>query len=660
MGFGMGIGMRSLKDKPGGGLAFACHRAAIVRPVGSARTRWPKPLARPPRPTRPMPAAIRHPPGREDPTGLNDRRGGLARAPRWTGLLLAVLVSGCAWKPFGAPRSAAPPPRAVAPVPAAPPASAPPVAAVPSAPKGVAPAMDAPAIAARFPEPSVVYRTPGLVGDRKAFTTDVELRAAMTALATEAVSSAPPSTPAAPLVRLLAAGRSQRGVPIDALWLSIPAPGPGAAAAPARNDTKPTVMFLGQQHGDEPASAEALLVLAQQLARGPLQPLLKQINVLIVPRVNPDGALLGQRTAADGVDINRDHLLLRTPEAQAVARLVREHRPAVVVDAHEYSPYGPWLQQMSAVRRHDVLLQYAMTANVPEFVGRAAEEWFRQPLLAALERERLSVDWYHLLAGEGSARHIDMGGVAPDTSRNVNGLRHAVSLLIETRGTGLGRQHLKRRVHAQVVAATSVLNSAAQRAADLLKLRRYVDSLVGSQACQGSVVVTAERTPSEYNLTVLDPTTGADRRLAVNWHSSLLLKPLISRPRPCGYWLAADQGEAVKRLRLLGLTVQQVAERVLVRGEAYKVQTAAWRDAPARSADMDGAQPVPVELQATLIEAEAGSYFVALTQPWAHLAVAALEPDSGSSYLAHGVIDRADAVARTLVLPPAARLTAVP
>ncbi len=608
-------------------------------------------------------AATRHPPGRDDPTDASGRRGRLASTSLL--MLLAALVSGCAWKPFGAPRSPAPAPRAVSPAPAAPPASAPPVALAPTAPKAVAPTMDAPAIAARFPEPSAVYRTPGLAGDRKAFTTDAELRAAMNALATEAMpataaSTASASSPAAPLVRLLAAGRSQRGVPIDALWLSIPAPGPGAAMVPARNDNKPTVMFLGQQHGDEPASAEALLVLAQQLARGPLQPLLKQVNVLIVPRVNPDGALLGQRTAADGVDINRDHLLLRTPEAQAVARLVRDHRPAVVVDAHEYSPYGPWPQQMSAVRRHDVLLQYAMTANVPEFVGRAAEEWFRQPLLAAFERERLSVDWYHLLAGEGSARHIDMGGVAPDTSRNVNGLRHAVSLLIETRGTGMGRQHLKRRVHAQVVAATSVLNSAAQRAADLLKLRRYVDSLVGSQACQGSVVVTAERTPSEYNLTVLDPTTGADRRLAVNWHSSLLLKPLISRPRPCGYWLAADQNEAVKRLRLLGLTVQQVAERVLVRGEAYKVQTAAWRDAPARSADMDGAQPVPVELQATLIEAEAGSYFVALTQPWAHLAVAALEPDSASSYLAHGVIDRAEAVARTLVLPPAARLTAVP
>src|SRR5205814_6355951 len=53
---------------------------------------------------------------------------------------------------------------------------------------------------------------------------------------------------------------------------------------------KPTVLIVAQQHGNEPAGSEAALVMASRLAAGDLKPLLDRINVLIVPRANPDGA----------------------------------------------------------------------------------------------------------------------------------------------------------------------------------------------------------------------------------------------------------------------------------------------------------------------------------------------------------------------------------
>jgi Zinc carboxypeptidase len=508
-------------------------------------------------------------------------------------------------------------------------------------------------MAVQFPEPAVRLDTPGLAAGRSEFTTDTELQAELRALVREGSAASAQAT-----VRLLPVGASQLGVPIEALLFSR-----AADASPGeRGDGRPTVLFIGQQHGDEPAGAEALLVLARQLAQGAMPSVLAQVNVLIVPRANPDGARRAQRRTANGIDLNRDHLLLRTPEAQGLARLVRDYRPMVVVDAHEFHAFGAWPAKFGVVRAQDVLLQYAMTPNQAEFVTRASEEWFRKPLLGALERERLSADWYHTLAPDPADRHVAMGSVRPDNARNVNGLRHGVSLLIETRGIGLGRQHLQRRVHSQLVAATSVLTSAAQRAADLQKLRRFVDTDTGSQACKGQVVVEADTTPSEYTLKTLDAVSGAPRSLAVNWLSALQLRAVRSRSRPCGYWLAADQTEAALRLRMLGLNVQQLPERLSLRGEAYRVPAAAWRDAPARpdAADDSGyATPVPVELQGALIDAEAGSYFVPLTQPLALLAVAALEPDSPSSYLAHGLIDRANALARINTLPPA-RLISLP
>ncbi|WP_418319498.1 M14 family metallopeptidase [Piscinibacter sakaiensis] len=502
-----------------------------------------------------------------------------------------------------------------------------------------------PAVAARFPPPAEVYRTPGLEAGRDRFTTDGELHSWLLRLERPLDESR-----GQPAVRLLVAGSSQRGAPIEALLLSKSRDN---SAQGLRTGDRPTVMFIGGQHGDEPASTESMLVLAQQLASGPLQGVLRQVNVLIVPRANPDAALRPQRQTVNGIDLNRDHLLLRTPEARALARLVTDYRPIVVVDAHEYPAIGQWARQFGVVRRHDVLVQYAMTPNMAEFVTRASEEWFRLPLLKDLSAARLSAEWYHVLQQEPPGV-VAMGGPRPDTSRNVNGLRHAVSLLIETRGSDLGRRNLQRRVHGQVVAAASILRSAAARAGDLQKLRGFVESDISAKACKGTIVVQAAPTPSEYDLTTIDPQTGADRLISVNWQSTLQLRPARTRLRPCGYWLAANQTEAVIRLRQLGLEVLQISEPVALRGESYRVLAAAWRDLPASGAENadDGyAQPVPVDVQAEMIEAEPGSYYVPLTQPLAMLAVAALEPDSPSSYMAHGLIDGAASIARIMVVP---------
>ena len=181
---------------------------------------------------------------------------------------------------------------------------------------------------------------------------------------------------------MLPIGISQQGQPLEALVLTR---GAGTDPAALQATGRPTVLLIGQQHGDEPAASEAMLVVARELAQGLLQPLLERINVVIVPRANPDGADRGEHATASGRDMSRDHLLLDTPEAQALARLTRDYLPTVVLDAHEYTAVGPYLQKFGSVQRFDALLQFSTTANQPEFLSKADEEWFRRPLLAALK-----------------------------------------------------------------------------------------------------------------------------------------------------------------------------------------------------------------------------------------------------------------------------------
>lgn len=501
-----------------------------------------------------------------------------------------------------------------------------------------------PAVAARFPDPAVAYGTPGLGPNRRAFTTNAELAQWLQSLDN-------PGARGPTRTRLLQLGTSQRGEPILGLLATRAA---GTELVDLDKSARPTVVLIGQQHGDEPAGSEALLVISRELTQGLLEPLLDRINVVIVPRANPDGAAAGTRVTANGVDMNRDHLLLNTPEARALAQVVNDYRPILVMDAHEYTVVGRYLQKFNAIQRYDALLQYATTANYPEFLTKASQEWYHQPMVAALKAQGLASDWYYTTSTNLEDKRISMGGTQPDTGRNVNGLKNTVSLLIETRGVGIGRMHIQRRVHTQVTAIVSALRSTADRAANLEQVRSFVARDISSQACRDQVVVEAAATPTQRELDFLDPETGADRPIRVEWNSSLTLHPTKARARPCGYWLSASAADAVERLKLLGLQVMRVAEPGSALADTYREtarETGGRQDVRgtiAGDTDIVRVQVAPVR---SAIDIPAGSFYVPLGQPRANLAVAALEPDTQNSYFANHLIQELGHTARIMATP---------
>ena len=574
--------------------------------------------------------------------------------PPWPNTQASAPVSDLARPPQQAPAlpaGAGPTPPAAAealPMPAATlPETAPPVVSrsePPAAPYSAA-------VAARFPSPAVIYRTPGLDEGRTTFSTQAEIRAWLVEQSAQAQRSAGMAA------ELLTTGRSQQGQALLALILVR-----GAATDPAALESsgKPTVLLIGQQHGDEPASGEALLVMARELAQGRLQPLLERINVIIVPQANPDGAASGRRAVSNGLDLNRDHLLLNTPEAQSLARLTRDYRPTVVVDAHEYEVLGRYQETLGGVQKFDALLQYATTANLPEFLTKASEEWYRRPMLDALRVQGLSADWYHTLPEGTVGRKIAMGSVTPDNLRNVDGLKNTISLLVETRGLGIGRLHIQRRVHTHVTAMTSVLASTVQRAAELRQLRPYIDKEVAAAACRESAVVQALPTSAQHELLMLDPVTGLDRTITVEWDSALALRTVKARARPCGYLLSGDSTTAVDRLRLHGVQVQRVMEAGSLLADSYR-EASRTRGVSAGLRGAGGRPIVQLEvsLARAVVDVAVGSYYVPLNQPMANLALAALEPDTPDSYFAHQLIADPGSVARVMT-PPNLKLEDLP
>jgi len=512
------------------------------------------------------------------------------------------------------------------------------------------------AVAAWFPDPGTRYDPPGLAPGRQSFTSNAEL-----ALWLQKLAAAPPHGPTRS--KLLNLGLSQQGEPLLGLLLTQ-AKDTDIASLDASG--RPTVLLLAQQHGDEPAGAEALMVVARELAQGLLEPLLARIHVIVVPRANPDGAALGQRSTAQGTDLERDHLSLSTPEAQALATLVRDYRPLLVLDAREY-PALALQQTFDGIARHDALLSYTTTANYPPFLAKAAQQWYYEPITQALRAQGLSSAWYYEASAQPQDHGISTGSTLPDDWRNVQGLKNTVSLQVAARGSDLGRAHLQRRVHTIVTAVNSALQSTAERSAELEQVHSFVVRETRAQSCRGELVLMAAPTPAQQELVLLDPRSGAERNFKVDAPSALALRPLQKRARPCGYWLAASTERAVERLRLLGAEVLRVAEPGTLLAETYAQELSASSGADPTTPEKNGTKaaaadaaslsgpaavpPITLRLRRSVIDAPVGSYYVPLSQSLAPLISAALEPDTPFSYFSQRLVPELSALTRAMAAP---------
>jgi hypothetical protein len=221
-------------------------------------------------------------------------------------------------------------------------------------------------------------------------------------------------------VRLDVIGTTDEGRPLHLVSIGAPTP---------RSTARPTALFVGSQHGNEPAGRETSLALLRDLAFTTDPVLVRQLSeqaVLVVPTANPDGRVADTRGNSSGVDINRDHLALTQPEAQAIHTVLRDLRPDVVLDLHEYGPSVPVLYD------DEVLYLWARNLNVDAAVRdlsrTLAEEYIGKGARAA----GYTADEYGLFKA-GSTQVVQTAGDSDEgICRNAVGLRHSLGILVES------------------------------------------------------------------------------------------------------------------------------------------------------------------------------------------------------------------------------------
>jgi hypothetical protein len=353
---------------------------------------------------------------------------------------------------------------------------------------------------------------------------------------------------ASPRVTYRTIGQSTEGRALHLVRVGFPrAPSNDAIAEGA------SVLIIATQHGNEPAGREMALALLRDLAFTRDAALVEQLagtTVLFIPTANPDGRVADRRGNAPGVDINRDHIGLATPEARAMAAVMRDFRPDLVVDAHE---------RPGAVGQ-DMQLLWPRNLNVDDAVWALSREMVRDYVWKDLEQRSYTVGLYGPDPGPPGAA----GDENETILRNTAGLRHHLSMLAESAGGESARS----RVEAHLAAAHAALRFHRERLQDVA--RAVTDAPARKEAAG------AARSEPFF-------LSGADYRPPAPGE--------VLDPPPCGYRLTAPQAQALApQIELFPLRVEATGGggAFLPMAQPLKTVIPLLADARARASVVDG------------------------------------------------------------------------
>ena len=238
---------------------------------------------------------------------------------------------------------------------------------------------------------------------------------------------------------------------------------------PQRGRKKPLVFIYAQQHGNEPSGKEAALLLCREFAQGKHNDLLKRVDVMIVPQVNPDGSEKGVRRNANNADLNRSHILLDQPETAALHAVFRRYLPEVTLDVHEYNDYQRSRVWAGFVRAIDENLGALTNPNFSPALKRFAVDTIMQETGALVRKNGFTFHRY-LVGGPPEQRRFRYSTAAINDGRNSMGAYHSLSFILEGRRYGDLTTKLAHRTQAQRAAILGFIRSVARHPDRILSL----------------------------------------------------------------------------------------------------------------------------------------------------------------------------------------------
>ncbi len=473
----------------------------------------------------------------------------------------------------------------------------------------------------------------------------------------------------------------------------------GVSSPEKLSRAKPTVLIFASQHGNEQSGKEAALRLCRDLSVGELRPLLKSLNFLILPQANPYGNSFDKRVNEQGLDLNRDHVKLESPETRAIHRVFRAWMPEVTLDLHEKGDdyYRVSLGCVSNVNISASIQEFSRSVILEEVEKSLAKS--RVTFHEYLVTEEMGVN----TAAGANLRPEELAGREEMTrysttdlndGRNSLGIYETLSFIQEC-ASRHDLATLEERTRWQYLGARSLSEAVARHSAEVLSLVRgrraaLLESAKSGQPA-GEVVLRMDfaRNEKQPTLTIRqferaespvrgilkvdkkagDPVLASDlapspapreykvmTEVIKNWFPGVEARLSVSRPQ--GYIIPAVHGEVVECLLAHGIEVGLLARDVNLNVEAYLVREVA-------PAEHDYLPPVKIEVEKRVqsILAKKGDYYVSCAQPAANVIPCLLEPQSDYGlirYRSFGLVPEAGNVFAVFRVAEPANLSVIP
>jgi len=442
------------------------------------------------------------------------------------------------------------------------------------------------------------------------------------------------------LVQQLTTTAEGRGV-----YMVILGDPPTATPGTAWFSGKPTVFIVQNVHGGELSGREGGLLLIRDLALGQLKPLLKDVNVLIIPSINPDGANRQPRPTRSnslGYDMNRDYVVMETREISTVVEdVLTQWWPDVHIDTHN-----------GGSRPYNLTYQTTLHPSADRDMIDLANGPMFEAVRDHMENEGLKFFFYSGPRQDQETGEWWWGTTEPllRKQHSYSGFQNMIALLYECPSGYPLELQARSQKEGQVGLLRYVAANAGLVRSTIMEARRR--TLAREQT---DVVLSVERSeyPQDYEFYVreggrqpgMQREAGARREVGqqseveyklVTGKLGTLYLPAETRTRPWAYAFDGNLYKVADLLRRHAIEVEKLTHPVTTTVERYRVVSAEYAASTYQNHVL---ATVEVEVFEEEITLPAGTYLVRTGQNGGTLAAYLLEPDTDDSLVKWNFLD---------------------
>jgi hypothetical protein len=460
---------------------------------------------------------------------------------------------------------------------------------------------------------------------------------------------------ASPAIRLEFFGRTASGKPLPLVVVSARRSFTPEAAVRAG---APVLLIQSCIHAGEVDGKDASLILLRDWALE-RRALPSDVVVLFVPifnadghervspfnRPNQDGPVegMGFRTTANGINLNRDHIRLASPEMRALMRLFNRWRPHLHVDNH-----------VTNGSDHAWILTWIVSA--PPLLHPAIHGWNQTHLTRVWKRTEEAghpngpyvsladrtdptrgIEWYpsrprlsseHFPLRNRASITIEMHSHKPFRDRVMANHDFLAELVSEMDQAG---EELVRAVD-RAEADTIAMGKIDAEASDVVVRWKLSDAVDRLQWPAYDWVVESSQVTGESYLRYLP---GTVREIEVDWRHAPA--PELTLPRPRGYLVLAGWPQIERMVADHGLRAHRVVADTEFELETIRVGDPEFGSTPYQGATM--VEDFAISRQVERRVVPAGSVWIPADQPDFEVAVQLFEPEASDSLLRWGMVN---------------------